>query len=341
MKKIDKKTLIGVLASHDSEEKNKELAEVFVDLYNSPNKTTLENFHFVFTGGTFDRIVMGYRPQNFSQAQQIPDVATRTFVEKNSTRLPTFPAGGVTILANLFGQRQCNIVWCFLSPNTTHWLNPENLALMRLVDRWRDTRLMNKASVEDWFEKEAREAAKRNQQEIPLKLFSCSDPSNQLLAEADKGKIQKGNASLELDKYREIYCVDYPEKNPEIREHTIALIAHDAMKDRMVDFVMEFEDKLQTFGRILTTGATGKQIQDNSKLLAGKVKLCRSGPDGGDIEIASEVLFDRCKAVVFFIDPLHPHAHIDDIRTVVSACMRKPVHILTNDYQARKWAEQL
>jgi hypothetical protein len=146
-----KKPLIGVLASHDSLEKNRDLAELFVRLYHK-DPARLEKFHFVFTGGTFDRVVLGTTPVG-TPPQYVPiqDSAVRDFVKRNSTRLPTFIEGGVTILANLVVQRQCYIVWPFLSPVTTHWLNPENLALMRLIDIWKDKRSMTPGSVETGF----------------------------------------------------------------------------------------------------------------------------------------------------------------------------------------------
>jgi methylglyoxal synthase len=107
----------------------------------------------------------------------------------------------------------------------------------------------------------------------------------------------------------------------------------------MVDFAIEFEDELATkFRRILTTGATGQEILSATRKLKDKIKLCRSGPKGGDIEIATEILFRRVHVVVFFVDPLRPHPHIDDVRTVFSACMRRSeVLLLTNEVQAREW----
>ena len=62
-----RKTLIAVLASHDSWVKNSELALVFKTLYErdkkihgkSEDKYLLGKFHFVFTGGTFKRLMCG------------------------------------------------------------------------------------------------------------------------------------------------------------------------------------------------------------------------------------------------------------------------------------------
>ncbi|MDI6810900.1 MAG: hypothetical protein QMD80_04390 [archaeon] len=118
------------------------------------------------------------------------------------------------------------------------------------------------------------------------------------------------------------------------------------MKERMVDFAIQYETELSEFGRILATGTTGREIENACRKLREdeKVRRCLSGPKGGDIEIATEILYDRCNIVVFFIDPLHPHAHIDDIRVVFSACTAEikdnDVRMLTNEVQAREWIEE-
>ena len=129
-------------------------------------------------------------------------------------------------------------------------------------------------------------------------------------------------------------------REPEFTQMTIALIAHDDMKSRMVEFAIDFEPELSLFARILTTGTTGRQVTDAVPKLEKEKKIYRyhSGPKGGDIEIATEILLGRCHVVVFFVDPLHPHPHIEDIRVVFGACMiRDQVRMLTNEMQAREW----
>lgn len=106
----------------------------------------------------------------------------------------------------------------------------------------------------------------------------------------------------------------------------------------MVDFAIEYERELSSFGRILSTGTTGREVEEAARKLRGKIKRCRSGPKGGDMEIATEILYGRCDIVIFFIDPLHPHRHSDDIRVVFAACMlHNEVRMLTNELQAREW----
>jgi methylglyoxal synthase len=70
------------------------------------------------------------------------------------------------------------------------------------------------------------------------------------------------------------------------------------------------------------------------------VHIYHSGPKGGDIEVATEIIFGRCHVVIFLIDPLKPHPHLDDIRVILGAGMMQDVEMLTNERQAREWMER-
>lgn len=134
------KTVIGVLASHDDFEVNRSLVELLNWVRRESNgsqswKNMIEQFQFVFTGGTYQRVIEGKGwwsaqlghvdpPEEFS-------TTTSTWLKKRCkvVRLPAARDGGVTLLANLVAYRQCSILWGLLSPATGHWINPENLAL--------------------------------------------------------------------------------------------------------------------------------------------------------------------------------------------------------------------
>ena len=118
---------------------------------------------------------------------------------------------------------------------------------------------------------------------------------------------------------------------------TIALIAHDEMKQRMIAFAIDHEWELRKFASILSTGTTGREVAAaTSRTIEDKIYRYHSGPLGGDIEIATEILLGRCHIVIFFVDPLQPHPHIDDIRTVFEACMtRQSVVMISNEMHAR------
>jgi methylglyoxal synthase len=317
------KTLVGVLASHDSSDRNNALARLFERLHATHPKK-LADFHFLFTGGTCDRLIGGANPK----VSPISESTQRFLLEKcGITRLPSRQDGGVIILANLVVQQTCSILWPFLTPLTSHWLNPENLALLRLSDHWHVKKLMNEGSVEEWFKVEASIDSRRNLQRIPpsLELFKAKPLAPRRLSD--------GTFRLERPRSR------FPKK---FEEMTLALIAHNEMKARMIEFAIDFERELDVFPHILSTGTTGREVAANTRTLHEKIYRYRSGPKGGDIEIATQVLFGRCHVVIFFIDPLNPHPHIEDIRVVLGACMLQPnVRMLTNEAQARDWMRRV
>jgi methylglyoxal synthase len=124
---------------------------------------------------------------------------------------------------------------------------------------------------------------------------------------------------------------------------TIALIAHDEMKARMTEFVIDHERELRMFGTILATGTTGREVAAaTSKEIDGKMVRHHSGPKGGDIEIATAILYKYCDVVIFFVDPLKPHPHIEDIRVVFQACMvSDQVVMITNEMHAREFMSRM
>lgn len=330
----DKRTIIGVLAGHDTADRNNELAELLDAAFeNNKLKCVLEDgYHFLFTGGTYGRVILGkknnvedQRGEKFRSVKE----ETKNWLIQISTRLPEYLDGGVTLLSHLIVERKCGILWSFLTPVLGHWLNPENLALMRLCDIWHVKRLMNQGSAMEWLEKESSIDKTRNLQDCPpsISFISDHDPIN----------------AVEDDSQVFYIPISKSYNNPAlISEQTIALISHDQMKGRMVDFAIDHEYELAKFKQVLTTSTTGSMLRDASRLLENKIKRCYSGPKGGDIEIATEVLYGKCHAVIFFVDPSNPHPHIDDIRVVFGACMlRDNVRMLTNEMHAREWIKRV
>ncbi|HLP60563.1 MAG TPA: methylglyoxal synthase, partial [Candidatus Deferrimicrobium sp.] len=141
-----------------------------------------------------------------------------------------------------------------------------------------------------------------------------------------------------LKDFRNLFQVG-SKNEKEFKDMTIALIAHDEMKPRMIDFAVDYETELKKFNKILATGTTGREVAAaTSKELDNKLFRCHSGPKGGDIEIAAAILYGLCDVVIFFIDPLNAHPHIEDIRVVFQACMmNQNVIIITNEMHAREF----
>ncbi len=112
---------------------------------------------------------------------------------------------------------------------------------------------------------------------------------------------------------------------------TIALIAHDNKKPDMVAYVQEHRSILECFA-LIGTGTTGALIQAETGL---HVDAKHSGPVGGDIEIANEVIQGNVAAVIFFVDELTAHPHDPDIQTLLRLCNIYDVPLATNPATAR------
>lgn len=105
----------------------------------------------------------------------------------------------------------------------------------------------------------------------------------------------------------------------------IAVIAHDGKKADMVAFIMK---RLDFFRKVdvIATGTTGKHIEH-----AGlDVNCLKSGPLGGDAQIASLISDGEIDSVVFFIDPLGLHPHQVDVNMLLRICNVYNIPLATN-----------
>jgi len=111
-----------------------------------------------------------------------------------------------------------------------------------------------------------------------------------------------------------------------IKKNTrIAVIAHEGKKADMVAFIMK---RLDFFRKVdvMATGTTGKHIEH-----AGlDVNCLKSGPLGGDAQIASLISDGEIDAVVFFIDPLGLHPHQVDVNMLLRICNVYNIPLATN-----------
>lgn len=106
----------------------------------------------------------------------------------------------------------------------------------------------------------------------------------------------------------------------------IALIAHDALKDTMLQFVSE---RLLFFRRqtLVATGNTGRMLQERLGL---QVERVAHGPSGGDLIIGGRVAEGRMTAVLFFRDPLTAQPHEPDVSALMRVCDVHNVPLATN-----------
>jgi methylglyoxal synthase len=126
---------------------------------------------------------------------------------------------------------------------------------------------------------------------------------------------------------------------------TLAMIAHDALKDQMVQFASAHFDLLSRFAKRVGTGTTSSRLNElawSRGWPSGKpwVQAYLSGPLGGDAQIAELVLERRCQRVIFFEDPHVARQHEADIQL-----LERAVRVVTDKASgiaspavAHKWA---
>ena len=107
-------------------------------------------------------------------------------------------------------------------------------------------------------------------------------------------------------------------------KQTVALIAHDALKPTMLEFVDRNFELLSRFQRRVGTGTTGLRLNElawSKGWPADKpwVDRFNSGPLGGDAQIADLVLERRCQRAIFFEDPHVARQHEADIQLLERA----------------------
>lgn len=105
-------------------------------------------------------------------------------------------------------------------------------------------------------------------------------------------------------------------------EHAIALVAHDARKDAMVAYADRHFDLLSRFARRYATGTTGGRLAALARARGapeGWVRPLRSGPLGGDAQIAELILDRAVSRVIFFEDPHVARQHEADIQLLERA----------------------
>nr|WP_035202871.1 hypothetical protein [Acidovorax sp. CF316] len=119
-----------------------------------------------------------------------------------------------------------------------------------------------------------------------------------------------------------------PAMVPSIDKQSVALIAHDALKSAMVDFAFRHFDLLSQTQERFATGTTGGRLNEMAWSCGWPrdlpwVQLLRSGPLGGDAQIAELVLDKRCDKVLFFEDVHVARQHEADIQLLERAVCTK------------------
>lgn len=131
-----------------------------------------------------------------------------------------------------------------------------------------------------------------------------------------------------------------------LERHTLALIAHDAMKEQMLAYAAAHFDVLSRFAQRVATGTTGHRLNEMAWSLGWPrdtpwVRRYQSGPLGGDAQIADLVLERRCQRAIFFEDPHVARQHEADIQLLERAVttLTDDAVCITSPRVAVRWAE--
>ena len=106
----------------------------------------------------------------------------------------------------------------------------------------------------------------------------------------------------------------------------IALIAHDNMKNDLVEFTKKHVDFFKKYP-LVATGTTAKRIAEATGL---EIHRYQSGPIGGDQQIGADIAMNEMEAVFFFRDPLTAQPHEPDISALIRLADVHKIPIATN-----------
>ena len=120
------------------------------------------------------------------------------------------------------------------------------------------------------------------------------------------------------------------ELNPIGKQKNIALIAHDNLKDAMVNWCLKNKEVLKKH-RLCGTGTTSKRISEATGL---EVHGFNSGPLGGDQQIGARIAEGKIDMVIFFSDPLSAHPHDPDVKALLRLAQVFDIPIANNETTA-------
>lgn len=106
----------------------------------------------------------------------------------------------------------------------------------------------------------------------------------------------------------------------------IALIAHDAKKELMVQFCIAYCGILSRHN-LCATGTTGKMVSEATGL---NIVSFMSGKQGGDQQIASRISCNEIDLLLFFRDPISAKTSEPDEANLLRLCDVYSIPVATN-----------
>ncbi len=106
----------------------------------------------------------------------------------------------------------------------------------------------------------------------------------------------------------------------------IALIAHDAKKELMIQFCIAYSGILSNHS-LCATGTTGKIVSEATGL---RIQRFLGGAQGGDQQIASRISCNEVDLLLFFRDPLNPKPSEPNDMNLLRLCDMYNIPVATN-----------
>ena len=105
---------------------------------------------------------------------------------------------------------------------------------------------------------------------------------------------------------------------------TVALVAHDAMKHDLAEWVAWNWEKLLSH-RLICTGTTGRIVAETLMERRGKdaantrfdITMLKSGPLGGDQQLGAMIANNEIDMLIFFWDPMSAQPHDVDVKALL------------------------
>ena len=98
-----------------------------------------------------------------------------------------------------------------------------------------------------------------------------------------------------------------------MQKRNIGLVAHDNMKDELVEWA-DFNKGTLSQHNLYATGTTGERIIEKTGLSLTRLK---SGPRGGDMELGGMITNAKLDYLIFFWDPLTNQPHDVDVKALL------------------------